>query len=107
MKSMNGHHHKAKLSKFALGIGFGIAEGLMLLGLAWAGWLGGMGLTLVKHMAEFMNGYGPSFMGGMVGGAWGFVDGFIFGFIAAFIYNLCLCCCKKSSCCDGTEKKCE
>jgi hypothetical protein len=93
----------AKLCPFSLGVAFGVTEGLFMLGLAWAGWLGGYGLTLISSFGDVFSGFGPSFMGGLIGGGWGLLEGFIFGFIAGVIYDCCLCCCKKS--CRSSEKE--
>jgi hypothetical protein len=94
---------KGKICPFSFGIAFGVAEGLFMLVLAWAGWLCGSGMAMIDHISSFMDGYGPSLMGGLVGGGWGLLYGFIFGFVVGIIYDLCVCCCCKKS--SASEEK--
>lgn len=87
----------AKLSPVALGSALGLVKGLWMLGLAWAGWLAGVGMVMIERISQYHPGYSASFMGGVIGGLTGLVCGFIFGFVIAYLYNACLRCCKKSS----------
>lgn len=87
----------AKCSKLSLGFAIGLTEASAMALFAWAGAYFGYGMDLIHVIASAFLGYGPSFVGGLIGAAWGFVDGFIFGWLIAWIYNLCLCCCVKSS----------
>lgn len=88
----------AKLRPCSLGLALGVMKGVFLLGLAYAGWLGGYGSAMIEHVAAYYNGYSASFVGGLIGAAYGFIGGFIIGYIFGFLYNFFVCrCCKKCS----------
>lgn len=93
---------KTFISPCALGTALGLIKGIWMLGLAWAGWLGGYGLGMIERIQSFHHGYGPTMMGGVIGGVSGFICAFIFGFILAWLYNVCLSCCSKKA---GGKKK--
>lgn len=106
-KEKNG---KTRLSPCSLGFGFGVANGLSLMLLAFASAAWGYGDSIVTSIATLLHGYSASFLGGLAGLGWGFVHGFVFGFVAGLFYNLCRCCCCfcKSACMpesNGTAKK--
>ncbi|EKD70478.1 MAG: hypothetical protein ACD_46C00523G0004 [uncultured bacterium] len=84
----------AQLSPCALGLAFGITNGLFMMLFAWAGMFG-FGVALIDVIGSVFYGYAPTFLGGIIGGVWGLIDGFVFGFVAGWIYNGSLgCCCK-------------
>src|ERR1700761_5620372 len=85
---------KIRLSVFALGVAFGVAESFFMMLFAWASWLLHYGSSLIHQVSAIYYGYAPTFQGGLWGALWGLIDGFIFGVVAAFVYNLCLCFCK-------------
>lgn len=91
------------LCPVSLGFALGAVKGLWLLGLAWVGWLGGYGLTMIERISETFPSYAPTFFGGVIGGFFGFICGFIFGAILAFFYDLCLRGCRKSM--DSKDKR--
>jgi hypothetical protein len=94
---MGNNANCTKLSACALGVAFGITQGLGMMLLAWMAWKGGIGTSLVVFVSNLYHGYAADFVGGLFGFGWGFLDGFVFGVVAGFFYNLCLCCscCKK------------
>lgn len=91
---IDSDYGRARLSKFALGIAFGITKGLSIMILAWAGAYWGYGASISDTIATLYPGYAMTIQGGLIGGLWGLVCGFIFGFILAWIYNLVLCWCR-------------
>ncbi|MCD6040158.1 MAG: hypothetical protein K0S27_1558 [Gammaproteobacteria bacterium] len=94
---------KAKVCICSLGVALGMAKGLFLMLLAWAGWMWGFGMPMIEHIGSFYHGYAPTLMGGFIGGGWGVLGGFILGIVIGFVYNFCLCACKKF--CGVCKKK--
>jgi uncharacterized membrane protein YfcA len=84
----------SRLSKFSLGMAFGVVKGLFLLVLAWYVYWSGSSSSLISYMSELYHGYDASIMGGVIGAIWGFVVGFISGFFIGGVYNCFLCGCK-------------
>lgn len=95
----------SKLSACALGLAFGIVEGLFMLAYAWAAYFCGHGSAMIQQLADMYPGYAATIQGGLIGGLWGFVIGLIFGLIVGCLYNLCLCCCYRKKSCDTEEQK--
>ena len=93
------------LCPFSLGVAFGIAKALCMLAFAWAGWLGGYGVSMIHDVANLYYGFAPTFVGGLYGALWGLIGGFIFGFVVGLIYDCCAsCCAKKCGTCCGPKK---
>ena len=91
----------------ALGMGFGIASGLMMMILAWVAWQWGFGTAVVDQYGSFYYGYAATLTGGFFGLLWGFVEGFVFGLITGWIYNcVARCCACMKSCCGGKSCGC-
>jgi hypothetical protein len=93
-----------KLSACALGISFGIVEGLFMLVYALIALYCGHGGAMIQQLSDIYPGYAATIPGALIGGLWGFVIGFIFGTVVGGLYNLCLCCCSKKSA-ESTENK--
>ncbi len=89
----------------ALGLGFGIATGLMMMALAWISWKWGYGTSIVEQHAALYHGYASSLEGGLFGGLWGLIEGFIFGLVAAWVYNICARCCGCFKNCSTCSKE--
>jgi uncharacterized membrane protein YdjX (TVP38/TMEM64 family) len=81
-----------------LGVGFGVASGLMMMVFAWVAMKWGVGATLIEQYGSVYPGYAATMMGGLYGGLWGLLEGFIFGVIAGSVYNMCARCC---GCCKS------
>lgn len=77
-----------------LGIGLGLAYGILMMLFAWAGWIWGFAATAIDQASLVFRGYGPHFMGGVIGFGWGLLEGFVIGVIIAAVYNCCMGCCK-------------
>lgn len=92
----------------ALGLGFGIASGLLMMLFAWSAMMWGVGTSIIDQYATVYHGYAATIMGGVFGGLWGLLEGFIFGLIAGWVYNCCARCCgcgkSCTTCNDNTVK---
>lgn len=86
----------------ALGMAFGIASGLSMMLLAWAGMWWGYGNTFIDQYALVFHGYAPTIIGGLWGGLWGLIEGFVFGVVIGAIYN-CIARCCGCACCTGDK----
>lgn len=96
----------AQLQVCAFGMGIGVAKALCLILLAWMAGIYSYDGPMIHSLMDFMPGYGPTFLGGIVGGIWGFIGGFFFGAIASSTYNCCArCVCK--CCCNCPDCKCK
>lgn len=100
---MMSNHKPAKLSSVALGVASGVICALSMMLFAWSVMMGGTASTLVDQWSAVYPGFAATLKGGFIGGAWGFVEGFILGVIFGWIYNICLCCCASSKCCDAKD----
>jgi len=76
------------LSKRALGIGFGVVYGLVILVGTWFILLFGAQGSFFARLSIFFRGYSVSWGGSIIGLIWGFIFGFIIGFLIAAVYNL-------------------
>ena len=95
-----------KLCPCSFGVALGVAKGLFVLLLAWAGHLWHVGLPMIHQIATVYYGYAPTITGGFYGAFWGFLGGFVFGMVVGFVYNFCLCCCCiKGKMCENKDLK--
>jgi len=90
-----------RLCPVKLGISFGVASAIFMIVVAWAGWLGGYGKSLVDVWSATYPGFAPTFVGGLAGAVWGFVYGFFFGAISGLVYSCCSRCGSRCKCCDN------
>lgn len=82
----------AKLNVCALGFGFGLATGILMVLIVLLNMWFGVGTPLITLIKSFYIGFAASYKGALMGFVWGTIDGFIFGIIAGFIYNKFACC---------------
>jgi len=92
-----------KLCPIALGVAFGVTEGLLMMLFAWVAAYTGIGVSAIEHFSGIYHGYAPSLVGGLWGGLWGLIVGYIFGAVVGTIYNCTISCCRKAV--SSEEKK--
>lgn len=71
----------------ALGLGFGIVWGLMILFVGLSATYWGYGTQFANLFSTLYPGFVIGVKGSIIGGLWGLVDGFVMGVLIGWFYN--------------------